>query len=109
MFEIFKTFFICRVFIKYCVLSEILKYVPDSGLYRFPLSVSVCVHNGRSNTSTAAELAEFRKITSTIFYEHHVCEYKFICVIFRILFALVSGQEAEGEGVLTAIPGVPGQ
>ena len=28
----------------------------------FPL-VSVCVHNGRSNTSTEAELAEFRKIT----------------------------------------------
>ena len=72
-------------------------------------SLLVCVHNGWSNTSTAAELAEFRKITGTIFNEHHVCEYQFICVIFRILFALVSGQEAEGEGVLTAIPGVPGQ
>ena len=35
----------------------------------FP-SVSVCVHNGRSNTSAAAELAEFRKITA--FNEHPV-------------------------------------
>jgi len=26
--------------------------------------VSVCVHNGRSNTSAAAELAELRKITT---------------------------------------------
>ena len=37
-----------------------------SGLW--PLSVShslsVCVHNGMSNTSAAAELAEFRKITT---------------------------------------------
>ena len=77
MFEIFKTFFVYRVFIKYCVLSEILKYVPDSGLYRFPLSVSVCVHNGRSNTSAAAELAELRKNhnivrKNTIFNQHHV-------------------------------------
>ena len=29
----------------------------------FP-SVSVCVHNDRSNTSAAAELAEFRRITA---------------------------------------------
>ena len=42
---------------------KILKYIPDSGLSRFPLG-SVCVHNGRSNTSAAAELAEFRKITT---------------------------------------------
>ena len=43
--------------------SNILKYIPDSGLSRFPLGVSVCVHNGRLNTSAAAaELAEFRKI-----------------------------------------------
>ena len=33
-----------------------------SGLW--PLSVSVCVHYGRSNTSAAAELAEVRKITT---------------------------------------------
>jgi len=38
--------------------------------------VSVCVHNGRSNTSAAAELAELRKIATfqgnTIFNEHPV-------------------------------------
>ena len=51
-----------RVFIKYCVISKILKYVPDSGLSRFLLSVSVCVQNGRSITSAAAELAKLRKI-----------------------------------------------
>ena len=56
----FKKYILYRVFIKYCVISKILKYIPDSG---FP-SVSVCVHNGRSNTSAAAELAEFRKITT---------------------------------------------
>ena len=53
-----------RVFIKYCVFSKILKYMPDSGLSRFPVGVSVSVHNGRSNTSAAAseaELAEFRR------------------------------------------------
>ena len=32
-----------RMFIKYCVFSKILKYIPDSGLSRFPLGgVSVC-------------------------------------------------------------------
>ena len=31
-----------RVFIKYCVFSKILKYIPDSGLSRIPLGVSVC-------------------------------------------------------------------
>ena len=46
-----------RVFIKYCDFSKILKYIPDSGLSRFPIGVS-CVHNGRSNTSTAAELVQ---------------------------------------------------
>ena len=46
--------------IKYCVIYKIFKYIQDSG---FP-SMSVCVHNGRSNTSAAAELAEFRKITT---------------------------------------------
>ena len=34
--------FIYRVFIKYCVFSKILKYIPDSGLSQFPLGVSVC-------------------------------------------------------------------
>ena len=50
-----------------------LKYIPDSGLSRFPL-VSVCVDTGRSNMSAAAELAEFRNILrkNTIFNEHPV-------------------------------------
>ena len=52
------------MFIKYCVFLRISKYISDSGLSRFPLGVSVCIHNGRSNTSSAAELAEFRKITN---------------------------------------------
>ena len=43
---------------------EDLKYIPDSGLSRFTLGVSDCVHNGRPNTSAAAELEEFRKITT---------------------------------------------
>ena len=29
-----------RVFIKYCVFLKILRYIPDSGLYRFPLGVN---------------------------------------------------------------------
>ena len=51
-----------RVFIKYCVFSKILKY---SGLLPFSVSPRCqCVHTpGRKNTSAAAELAEFRKIT----------------------------------------------
>ena len=31
-----------RVFIKYCVFSKILRYIPYSGLSRFPPGVSVC-------------------------------------------------------------------
>ena len=53
-----------RVFIKYRVFSKLLKYIPDSGLSRFPLGgVSVCVHNDRLNISTAAELTKLGKIT----------------------------------------------
>ena len=53
-----------RVFIKYCVFFENFKIY--SGLWPF----SVCVHftlgapDGRSNTSAAAGLAEFRRITT---------------------------------------------
>ena len=53
-----------RVFIKYCVFSKILKNIPNSGLSRFSLGVRGCVHNDRSKTSTAAEHAELRKITT---------------------------------------------
>ena len=31
---------IYRVFMKYCVLSKILKYIPDSGLSQFPFCIS---------------------------------------------------------------------
>ena len=52
------------------VFSKISKYFPDSGRSRFSLGASVCVHpdftigppDGRSNTSNAAELAEFGQI-----------------------------------------------
>ena len=33
-------------------------YITDSGLSLFTIGVSECLHNGRSNTSAAAELAE---------------------------------------------------
>ena len=36
-----------RMFIKYCVFSLILKYIPDSVLSLFSLSVSVCTHTGQ--------------------------------------------------------------
>ena len=52
-----------RVFTKYCVFSEDFKIFRTLAFLCFSL-VSVCVHTpGRQNTSAAAELAEFRKIT----------------------------------------------
>ena len=48
-----------RVVIRYCVFSKILNIFRTLASLGFP-SVSVCEHNGRS----AAELAEFRKITT---------------------------------------------
>ena len=61
------------MYIKYCVFSKILEYIPDFGLSLFPLGVRACtqcVHNG----SAAADHVELRKITSknTIFNEHPV-------------------------------------
>ena len=50
---------IYMVFIRYCVFSEDLKNIPDSGLSLFSLGVIVCTH-----TSAAAELTEYRKITT---------------------------------------------
>ena len=62
-----------RTFIKCCVFSKIVIYIPDSGLSRFPLGgVSVCVHNDRSNTSAAAELAEFRSNHSIWRKKHNI-------------------------------------
>ena len=40
------------------------KMYSGPGLSYFPLGVSVCKHNGRSNTGAAAELAECRKMTT---------------------------------------------
>ena len=60
--SIFKTEEIYRVFIKYCVFPEIFKYIPDSGLFRFPLGVSVCTP-ALQYCSTA--LTELRIITTS--------------------------------------------
>ena len=49
------------------VFSKILRYTPDSGLSRFSISVSVCTPDfmlGPPDGSTAAELAELKKITT---------------------------------------------
>ena len=54
--ETLQTNFSYRVLIKYCVFSKILEYIPDS--LGFP-SVSVSVHNGRSNTSAASEKTQY--------------------------------------------------
>jgi len=66
-----------RVFIKYCAFSKDFRIFRTLTFLCFPL-VSVCVHTpGRKNTGAAAELAEFRKITTgknTIFNEHPVHE-----------------------------------
>ena len=63
------------MFIEYCVFLEDFKIYSGEASLGFP-SVSVCVNNGRSKTSTAVELAEFRKITTlrknAIFNEHSV-------------------------------------
>ena len=56
-----------RVFIKYCAFFEDFKIFSESGLSRFPLGgVSVCTQcNGRSNTSPAPELSDFKKNITT--------------------------------------------
>ena len=47
------------MFIKYCIFRKFYIYIPDSGRSRFPAFV-----HRRHNGSAAAELAEFRKITT---------------------------------------------
>ena len=49
------------MFIKYCVFSKILKYIPDSGLSRFQFVYTMA---SQTPSAAAAELAEFRKITT---------------------------------------------
>ena len=44
-----------RVFIEYCVFFDYIKIFRTLAFLCFP-SMSVCVHNGSSNTSTAGEL-----------------------------------------------------
>ena len=78
-----------RVFIKYCVFfSKILKYIfrtlaflgfPSVSVYAYTVTMDFILGppDVRSNTSAAAGLAEFRKITkssgkNTIFNEHPV-------------------------------------
>ena len=50
-------------------------------------SVSVCVHNGRSKTSAAAELAEFRKITTykgTQYLMNTLCNIRYAYIYYWI-------------------------
>ena len=65
------------MFIKYCVFSKILKYIPDSGLSRFPLVFSVCTqwqvkHQRCSRTCRVQENHNISR-KNTIFNEHPVC------------------------------------
>ena len=65
-----------RVFIKYCFFSKILKDIPDSGLYRFPLVVSVCTQWQvkpqclQQNWQSSEKSQHFKK--NTISNEHPV-------------------------------------
>ena len=65
-----------RVFIKYCVFSKILKYIPDSALSWFPLSVSVCtqwqVKNQRCSRTCRVQKNHNILRKNTIFNEHPV-------------------------------------
>ena len=75
------------VFIKYCVFFKILKYIPNSGLSRFTLGVSVCTqwqvkHRRCSRTFRVQKKTQhFKK--NTIFNEHPVtavCYTAILCV-----------------------------
>ena len=77
-----------RVFIKYCLISKILKYIPDSGLSRFP-SVSVCVHNGRSNGSNTITSLN-NTLTSHMALRDHVGS--------QVMGHRTLGKEGGGEG-----------
>ena len=72
------------VFIKYCVFSKILKYIPDSGLSRFPLGVSVCtqwqVKHRRCSRIYTVQKNHNILGKNTIFIEHpvHIYIYTYI-------------------------------
>ena len=69
--------------------SKILKYIPDSGLSRFPLSVSVSVYTMTGQTPAlqqnlqSSEKSQYFK-ENTIFNEHPVQK------LYRLLFPNVS-------------------
>ena len=63
-----------RVFIKYCVFSKILKYIPDSGLSRFSLVVNVCtqwqVKHQRCSRTCGVQKNHNNLRKNAIFNEH---------------------------------------
>ena len=63
------------MFIEYCVISKILKYIPDSGLSRFPLGFSVCtqwqVKHQRCSSRTCRVQKNHNILRkNTLFIEH---------------------------------------
>ena len=63
------------VFTKYCVFSKIFKSIPDSGLSRIPLVVSVCTQwQGKSQRTRNFRAQKNHNILrkNTIFNEHPV-------------------------------------
>ena len=68
-----------RVFIKNCVFSKILKYIPDSGLSRFPLGVNECTQWQVKHQCCSSRTCRVQKNhnilgKNTIFNEHPVYE-----------------------------------
>ena len=72
-----------RVFIKYCVFSKILKYIPDSGLSRFFLGVYTGLHAWTTKWQVehqrCSRIGRVKKNhnilrKNAIFNEHTVCE-----------------------------------
>ena len=62
-----------RVFIKYCVFfSKILKYIPDSGLSRFPVGVSVCTHTRQVEHQRCSRAGRVQKIHNILRKKHNI-------------------------------------
>ena len=96
------------VFIKYCVFSKILKYIPDSGLSQFPLGgVSVCTqwqvkHQRRSRYGRVQKNHNILR-KNTIFNEHpvspdsthlHTCEISDTSLVAMASFWCMAGGQA---------------
>ena len=60
-----------RVFIKYCVFSKILRYIPDSGLYRFPLGVSEWTQWQVKHQSCSSRTCRVQKNQNNLSKKHH--------------------------------------